>query len=264
MLIVLGAVWTALSVVLSRFLIHFVKNKNLRLGTEGVKNLLIVGSSLEVDRVKALLSQAQVVKNIIGWVSLNTINDDEQNLGSVQDLDKIITVFKIQEIIFCSQDIQNQMIINWMERLGTAVEYKILPERSNSIIGSSSKNTSGELYTFETQFKIASPMNRRNKRVFDILICFLTVILSPILIFKFSFFTTVFKNWLSVFIGKKTWIGYSKSLLKGLPKLKEGVFPIFKETELGNLNVKTLEKLNFLYAKDYDVWQDWAFFKKRF
>ncbi len=261
MLIILGAVWTALSILVSRFLIHFIKNKNLRLGTEGVKNLLIVGSLSEVDRVKMLLSQAQVVKNIIGWVSPNAENDDEQNLGNVQDLDKIVDVFKIQEIIFCSQDIQNQLIINWMERLGTAVEYKILPEKSNSIIGSSSKNTSGELYTFETQFKIASPMNRRNKRVFDILICFLTVILSPILIFKLTFFTTIFKNWLSVFIGKKTWIGYSKSLLKGLPNLKEGVFPIFKETELGNLNVKTLEKLNFLYAKDYDVWQDWAILK---
>jgi hypothetical protein len=214
-----------------------------------------------VDRVKMLLSQAQVVKNIIGLVSLNAVNDDEQNLGSIQDLDKIVDVFKIQEIIFCSQDVDNQIIIGWMERLGTAVEYKILPEKSNSIIGSSSKNTSGELYTFETQFKIASPMNRRNKRVFDILICFLTVILSPILIFKFTFFTSIFKNWLSVFIGKKTWIGYSKSLLKGLPKLKEGIFPIFKAIELGNLNVKTLEKLNFLYAKDYDVWQDWAILK---
>ena len=199
MLIVLGAVWTALSILVSRFLIHFIKNKNLRLGTEGVKNLLIVGSSSEVDRVKMLLSQAQVVKNIIGWVSPNAVNDDEQNLGSVQDLDKIVDVFKIQEIIFCSQDIDNQIIISWMERLGTAVEYKILPEKSNSIIGSSSKNTSGELYTFETQFKIASPMNRRNKRVFDILICFLTVILSPILIFKFTFFTTIFKNWIQRF-----------------------------------------------------------------
>ncbi len=261
MLIVLGAVWTALSILVSRFLIHFIKNKNLRLGTEGLKNLLIVGSSSEVDRVKMLLSQAQIVKNIIGWVSPNTVNDDEQNLGSVQDLDKIVDVFKIQEIIFCSQDIDNQIIISWMERLGTTVEYKILPEKSNSIIGSSSKNTSGELYTFETQFKIASPMNRRNKRVFDILICSLTIILSPILIFKFTFFTTIFKNWLSVFIGKKTWIGYSKGNFRLLPEIKESVFPIFKETELGNLNIKTLEKLDFLYAKDYDVWQDWVVLK---
>ncbi len=262
MLIVLGAVWTGLSILLSRFLIHFIKNKNLRLGTEGGKNLLIVGFLLEVERAKMLLIQAQVVKNIIGWVSPNMVHDDEQNLGSVQDLGKIVHVFKIQEIIFCSQDIDNQIIISWMEQLGTAVEYKILPEKSNSIIGSSSKNTSGELYTFETQFKIASPMNRRNKRVFDVLMCFVLLIFSPFLIFKFSFFTTVLKNWLSVFIGKKTWVGYSAANLEGLPTIKKGVYPIFNASDLGNLGVKTLEKLNFLYAKDYDIWQDWAIFKK--
>lgn len=262
MLIVLGALWTGLSILLSRFFIHFIKNKNLRLGTEGGKNLLIVGSFSEVERVKMLLTQAQVSKNIIGWVSPNGEVYDEQNLGNVQDLDKIIEVFNIQEIIFCSQDIDNKVIVSCMERLGMAVEYKILPEKSNSIIGSSSKNTSGELYTFETQFKIASPMNRRNKRVFDVLMCGMLLVLSPILVFRFNFFITVFKNWFSVFIGKKTWVGYAISPIKDLPTLKKGVFPIFKERELGKLDMKTLEKLNFLYAKDYDVWADWEYLKK--
>lgn len=265
MLIVLGAVWTALSILISRFLIHFIRNKNFRLGTEGVKKLLIVGSESEAERVKSLLNQAQILKNIVGIISPNDVKmEDSPYIDSIANLKKLVTIFNIEEIIFCSQDVEYQKIINLMSDMSNRVGYKILPERSNSIIGSSNKNTSGELYTFETQFKIASPMNRRNKRVFDVLMCCILLILSPVLIFKFSFFKTVLSNWVSVLIGKKTWVGYSNEFLTGLPLIKRSVFSIYSESNSKDLNTKTLEKLNFLYAKDYDVWQDWEILKKHF
>ena len=265
MLIILGAVWTALSIISSRFIIHFIKNKNLRLGTEGVKNLIIVGSVAESERAKMLLAQAQVVKNIIGIVSTVPTNDYQTYLGSLIDLNKIIEIYSIEEIIFCSQDVDNQAIIGWMERLGTSIDYKILPEKSNTIIGSSSKNTSGELYSTETQFKIASTFNRRNKRVLDVVLCGILLVFSGIFLFLMKNFSVILKNWIPVLIGNKTWVGYahtSVNNVNNLPLLKQGVFSPKDALHFKDMHDKTIERLNFLYAKDYDVWKDWGIFWK--
>lgn len=267
MLIILGAVWTALSIISSRFIIHFIKNKNLRLGTEGVKNLIIVGSVTETERAKMLLAQAQVVKNIIGIVCPLETDDYQMYLGSLKDLNKIIEIYSIEEIIFCSQDVDNQVIIAWMERLGTSIDYKILPEKSNTIIGSSSKNTSGELYSIETQFKIASTFNRRNKRVLDIILCFILLVLSPVFLIVIKNFSLILKNWIPVLIGNKTWIGYAPTPqynVPQLPILKTSVFSPKDALHFKDINDKTIERLNFLYAKDYDVWKDWGIFWKIF
>lgn len=257
MLIVLGAIWTAFSVLLSRFTIHFQKNGNWHLGTEGVKKVLIVGTKEEASRVQSLLHQASIIKNIIGIIAPREEPMSESiYLGSFNQLEKIVAIFGVEEIIFCSKDIEYHRIIDFMSRVGDKIVYKILPEGSSSIIGSSSKNTSGELYTFETHFQIASPMNRRNKRVFDILICGIVLVLSPILILKFSYFKTLLSNWLTVLMGKKTWVGHSKGFSTGLPKIKNSVITIYEASDRDSLNTQTLERLNFLYAKDYDVWQD--------
>ena len=94
----------------------------------------------------------------------------------------IIHIYTIDEIIFCAKDVENQAILRWMSQLGAQVQYKILPEESQSIIGSSSKNTSGELYTLEVRFAIATPLNRRNKRVFDVIISVLSLAFFPIFV----------------------------------------------------------------------------------
>ena len=152
-----------------------------------------------------------------------------------------------------------------MEHLGTSIDYKILPEKSNTIIGSSSKNTSGELYSTETQFKIASTFNRRNKRVLDIVLCGILLVFSGVFLFLMKNFNVVLKNWIPVLIGHKTWIGYATTPQYNasyLPKLKEGVFSPKDALRFKDIHEKTIERLNFLYAKDYDVWKDWGIFWK--
>ena len=254
MLIILGALWTGVSLVGSRLVFHFVENRNFRLSTEGGKNLLIVGEKVEALRVKALLNQAQVLKNIIGIVAPHDTLDFETYLGSEEDLIKITHLFNIQEIIFCSKDIPNQRIIAHMQGLGNRIEYRILPEGGSTIIGSSDKNTTGELYASSTHFKIASPTNKRNKRVMDVFICFIILVFIPLIIITLRFNLIILKNIASVLIGKKTWIGYYKNSDKNLPKLKEGVFSPVLEKDI--LNESALQKLNYFYAKNYDVWLD--------
>ena len=211
-----------------------------------------------------LLVQARVDTNLIGTVSPQGIEDSKKYLSSLEQLDEVVHIYKINEIIFCSKNIPAQNIMQWMTRLGTNLDYKIVPEESLSIIGSSSKNTAGELYTIDIRFRIADYMSRRNKRMLDF-------ILSVIFILLFLPFFIIVKNKVGfagniyqVLFGKKSWVGYiltnnssnKKKVVENLPNIKPGVLSPWDALKLDQLNDHTIDRLNFLYAKDYEVSND--------
>lgn len=237
--------------------------------------MIIVGSEKEAARAKNLLAEAGVSKNLIGFVepdfaakAQSSQIDFEKNsassatlrqtLGSLENLAEIVRIYRINEVIFCSKDVAAQTIIGWMTRLGSAaIEVKILPEESGSIIGSHSKNTPGELYTIEVRFAIAEPLARRNKVIFDWLMGLFCLIFSPILLF-FRNGRRMLAALPAVFFLRKTWVGYSRTgdSMNRLPKLKPSIFNPADGLGLENPTAATLERLNFLFAKDWSVWRD--------
>jgi GT2 family glycosyltransferase len=257
MLLLLGAVWTMVAIGLWRVLRHFFKYKNFQIGIKTIKNLAIVGSIGETERVQNLLNHAQIIKNIIGRVEPNDINIDHRIcLGSLEQLDEIVRIYKINEIIFCSKDVSSNEIMAKMTTLGSSIEYKILPEESLSIIGSSDKNTAGAIYTIDIQFKIDSVANRRNKRLFDMGISLFFLMICPMMIWFLKHKMLFLNHCFQTFIGRKTWIGYA-FYPNQLPQLKQGVFTPSDGLAIMNpLNQPTIQRIDFLYAKDYDVWRD--------
>ncbi|MFK7932999.1 MAG: nucleoside-diphosphate sugar epimerase/dehydratase, partial [Saprospiraceae bacterium] len=193
--------------------------------------------------------------------------DKAAYLGTLDQLSEIVHIYKIDEIIFCSQDVTAQQIMRWMTELGADLDYKIVPQESLSIIGSSSKNTSGQLYTIDIQFNIARAESRRNKRVFDVLMSLIFLLFSPLLLLFGK--GKLVRHALPVLFGKKTWVGYEKSDAQSdtarveniapavLPKLRTGVFHPSTALKTSNLDSETIQRLNFFYAKDYSVWRDW-------
>ncbi len=264
MLIVLGALWAAIALIGLRFLLHFLENRNFKLGTEGVQNLVIVGSKTESARVRTLLNQANVSKNFIGIVSPDETDDHHNFLGSLRQLGEIVRIYRVEEVIFCSRDIAANDIMAWMSQLGAGIDMRIVPEESLSIIGSSDKNTKGELYTIDIRFNIAQPIHRRNKRIFDLIVC-LSMISTLFLILIFVKNRLLFfKNIWQVLFGQKTWVSYANPIFSdavinvsnNLPKIKQGIFSPLNAANLTEPNAPTVQRLNFLYAKDYDVWRD--------
>jgi hypothetical protein len=65
---------------------------------------------------------------------------------------------------------------------------------------------------------------------------------------------TIFKNAIPIILGQKTWVGYYVNTDTHLPKLKQGVFSPLLQIYV--LSASTLQKMNYFYAKDYDVWHD--------
>ena len=69
------------------------------------------------------------------------------------------------------------------------------------------------------------------------------------------------KNIKGVLKGEKTWIGYEYSSLNNkLPKIKTGVFSIVDIEK--NMHEEVIDKINIIYAKDYNLILDSKIFLK--
>ena len=257
-LIVLGALWAILSTAALRFLIHFLQSGNFNLSRDKMKKLVIVGSQEESERVQRLLHLAEVQKNFIGTVAPRAAADTRMYLSSLPQLAEVVQIYKIEEVIFCSKDVSAQDIMSWMARLGPAVDYKIVPQESLTIIGSSSKNTAGELYTIDIRYGIAQPRNRRNKRTADVFIAVAFFFLFPVLAFVAGRPAGLVRSIFRVLAGRRTWVGYAATGQgdSNLPPLRPGVLSPLDALPMKNLDERTIQRLNFLYAKDYHVSKD--------
>lgn len=258
-LIILGAIWAMLSTVSLRFLHQFITQRNFNLDNTDTQNMVIVGAIEESERVQTLVHQSGARKNFIGTVAPNGIDDQpETYLSTLAQLDEVVHIYKVNEIIFCSENISAQDIMEWMTRLGPKINYKIVPKESLSIIGSSSKNSAGELYTIDIQFNNADFRYRRSKRLMDILLAIVGLLLSPILLFFIKRPIGFLRNCMQIFLNKKSWVGYhaqreNKTLL---PKIKPGVVTPVDELKVSGVDEPTIRRLNFFYAKDYTISRD--------
>jgi hypothetical protein len=264
-IIAMGAVVAIAGTVSLRMLIHFFRFRNFNVGKEQPKNLVIVGSKAESERAERLLQRVQVVKNQLGLVAPKTDYDPKIYLGSIGELGRLIKIYKIEEMIFCSKDLAYYDIIHWMSRLGSTIAYKILPEDSRSIIGSSSKHTAGELYTVDVRFNIADLRNRRGKRTFDVLFALFLLATLPIQFLFIKNQLGLLQNIFAVLGANKSWIGYipvAKPFT--LPKLKPGVLTPADVVPVQPLGEATEQRLNFFYAKDYKLDKDAAIVLKAY
>ena len=253
MLIILGAVWASCAVLGWRLIVRLLKTGHFDFDADDTKNLAFVGSVEESKRAAELLNRSGVQANVIGTISPESDFDEKIYLGNLQHITRLSKLFSITEIIFCSKDVAYTEIIDTMSRTGKLYEFKILPENGGSIIGSSDKNTLGEVYNDDIRFKINTPANKRNKRVFDVLASLFFLLTLPVWLLKKKYF--IAKNIFPVLLGKKTWVGYENNpeimYEKKLPQLKESIVtPSFSHPELSR---ETILRLNFFYAKDYSI-----------
>ena len=130
------------------------------------------------------------------------------------------------------------------------------------LIGSNSIDTAGDLYVLNIN-SITTKSNIRNKRTFDFIIAVGLLISSPILLFFYAKKKKFISNILLVLIGKKSIVGYlfiPHTIDLKLPKIKTGILsPADKTGLFDNLMV---DKLNLIYARDYNIGKDFLILKK--
>ena len=257
-LILLGSVWAVFILVLFRLTFHWLKIKQFRLDLKRSKRIAIVGHSTEATRVKQLLENTQIRSELAGFIALDHSDKGQNYIGQLNQLSEIIRINRINEIIFCAENISSAQIIRAMLDLTQLdVDYKIAPPESLSIIGSNSIHTAGDLYVVNVN-AISKQSNRRYKRIFDILSSFMLLIASPVAIWLFRNKYQFLGNILNVLKGNKSWVGYisEPGLFENLPVLKSGILnPANLFAEL-KLDAEKKSQLNMIYAKDYSITTD--------
>jgi GT2 family glycosyltransferase len=276
-LIILGGAWAVAALVSRQLLAHFLKYRDLRLSERRQKNIAIVGSGPESRRVRQLLETAGVQARVIGYVQVEapeaaegsaettaisaappaTSATAEEPLGELRQLADIIRLYALDELIFCGKDLPASQIIALMLSLPTepAVAYKILPEDSQYIIGSSSKDAPGDYYTLDIALNLYQPRQARAKRLLDVLSSLGLLLLAPALMWAQRSKTGFLGNCLAVLTGRRTWVGlrYLDVPARALPAV---LSPADAAAASALLNETTRRRLELLYAKDYEPGMD--------
>lgn len=264
-LILMGAAWAIIFLPALRFIFNRMKLKGFELDIEKPKRIAIAGHADEVIRVKNLLYQTPVNPVIVGAISISEDETVDDFLGNIHQIREIIQVNRIDEIIFCAENLSSGEIIRTMLDLSKLdVAYKIAPPESYSIIGSNSIHTAGDLYLVNVN-AISRKTNRRKKRLLDMLTATALFVSLPATWWFFRQKKQLLTNILQIILGKITWVGYisEEDGMGNLPALPPCVIDqsaIFQS----DLSLRHKNQLNILYAKDYSAWNDLALIIKNF
>ncbi|MBN1184757.1 MAG: glycosyltransferase [Bacteroidales bacterium] len=264
---ILGSCWVILILPAVRIFFHVSGLKSFEIEGSKKKKIVIIGESAEAKRVLDLIRQTQIKHEVLGFVSINKLDTHGDYLGHIAQLNEIIQIHKVDELVFCAKDIPAQEIIRNMLQLSqTNIEYKIAPPESISIIGSSSIHTAGELYIINFD-AITKPIKKRSKRLLDIILAILLLLLSPILMFFMKRPLGLISNSLKVLLGYYTWVGFlitNSNQPANLPKIRKGILTpldIFSRTVDQK---EIIDRANINYAKNYTINSDFEIIIKNF
>jgi hypothetical protein len=213
---------------------------------------LVVATEEEFQEVRDLYIKAGLEDRIMGRIAVDgTIKNA---ISTVEELPSIVNSLQLREIVFCHGYLSYGKIIELLQALPHTISSRFHSSGTTSIVGSDSKNKSGQILSAESKFKINDPYERRMKRILDIVFALVLLLTFPVqLIFCYN----SLRNSFYVLLGKKTWVGYSKAH-QSLPLIPQAVIPVGRiaETTSAQLTEHTVSKVDFWYAKNYDWKQD--------
>ncbi len=261
-LILFGTAWASLSVTLTRLALHFSGMRAFRFADSIKKRLLIAGDAEETQRILSLMMVSGNNSNFVGYAAEQSHTNGKEHpllshyLGTPDGIQDMISMFEINEVIFCGKNHSSGDIITHMLKIGRPeVEIKIAPPESLFIIGSNSIHEKGDLYFVDVP-SINNPVNRRNKRIFDLSMSMGLLLLSPFLILFIDNKSGFIKNIFRVLSGQISWVGRDLLKDKNFSGLKTGVLSPSMSGGTHKDDAATRERLNILYTKDFRVSND--------
>ncbi|WP_337865224.1 glycosyltransferase [Ignavibacterium sp.] len=233
------------------------------------KRTLIVGTQNNAVQIAQKLKHKKTeLRNIVGLISNsykdvgNKINSFEV-IGTDQNISKIIRDYKVDEIIFLSDELSyNQMIQIISSLRRENVEIKVVGSDQDFVVGKTSVSILDDIPLFEITFNISDAKMRAIKMLFDYTVALFTLILVyPFIFFKYRIASqnkTDFAEFILkvpyVLSGRYSFVGprenyNNQNIFLG----KQGLTGFwYYETE----EKEEIEKLDFYYAKNQNIWMD--------
>lgn len=255
-ILLIGSIWAVIAPFLIRVFLHWFKPGKFHWLGHADQRILIVAAEEEAARIRSLLNRNMLSHKLLGTVAPAPENQQDTDLGHLNQLRDIIDIYKAGVVIFSAADNHSQKMMEVMSAFSNEpIAFKIAPPNSLYIIGSDSKNAPGELYTMDLGFSIADTHTRRKKRIFDLAVGIAAIAAFPLLIVSKGG-RTLLAALPQVLLGSRTWVSYAgQPGSEQLPKMKKGIFlpaEAYPEVD-GQLRVN----ISVAYARDYHIEKDW-------
>lgn len=254
-IILFGALLALVLISILRWILVQLRVIGSRKEKEEHFNTVIAGTPEEYKETLAILKLAGLEQKISGRVSIDP--DENNSLGYYRNLKNISGIIPIREMIYCIGQLSYSELISCLHEAPSGIAVKIHATGSSSIVGSQSKDISGESVSHENGFQLADPYNKRLKRLTDILIAAVSILLFPFQLLIQKKPLTFIRNCFAVLFAVKTWVGYAVPE-KNLPKIRKGIVAcngISLSIEQ-KLSQESLQMMDYWYARDYDVVND--------
>jgi GT2 family glycosyltransferase len=200
--ILLGAVGFLLAFYLTRALKELSTKGRIDFGKLPKKRFGIVANQEEFERISHLLQATYPEIEQIHQIAVS-----ELPVNASAQLEDIIRVHQLNEMIFSAKDVGASRIIHYMaDTAGLALEYKIAQPDTSYLIGSSSIDQAGAYYNIHFD-ALQLPANKRIKRLFDLVLASILVLLSPLLFWIFRRPQQFIRNIFQVLLGHCSFVG---------------------------------------------------------
>lgn len=218
------------------------------------RQTIIVSNSSDYSTVLELMQKAAMHERVLGRIS-STGNGDNA-IGTVDQISAMVKTYAVKELVFCEDGLDFRSIIGLIDKMPGGIRYMFHASGSNSIVGSESKDVSGEYISSDKKFDITRPANKRNKRTLDIILSCLLLISFPVHLFLQKKRMGFFQNMLQVLAGKKTFVGYA-SAQNNFPPIKKGILSSTAlPVQMNKLPQESLLASDEWYATSWLVWGD--------
>ncbi len=252
-IILFGSLWSIVAALCVRGLLGALGVAGYSARPESRRRYLIVGSDEEQKRITELFGNLGIEPKEVAAAPAGI---------SSEELRSRLAKGKVDELIFSGADVAVSTILDHTVALrDTGVYFRIAPKEMDVLIGSNYTNSPEELYHPDHD-DISSSTNRRNKRLFDLVVSVLLLALTPLLFWFQKRKRRYLSDILSVLTGRRSWVGYSQQydtlpmqqMTAPLPHLRKG---IFRTTD----SLPPVRRPNGLlldqqYAQDYHVITD--------
>ncbi len=179
MVVVISAFFSTIVMMTWRILVRrYWRGARSMLGRDILKRrTVLVGTDKKTENlIKKIKQYVQTGIDLVGLISLSKkeVGKKIKNVPVVTTLDKMkdyIRLEKVDQVIFSTHNITYEMIIKTMSKIGSSgVEYKIIPQNLEMIIGKASIERFADYQLLDIEYAIGKPFNRILKRSFDLIV----------------------------------------------------------------------------------------------
>ncbi len=239
-----------------RLLARVIIQRSFSGAFEPEKRVAIVGTEEIAQSVaEKLLKEVGKNYNIVGFIevreSLSQALPAGSVLGSLENIDEIARINRLDELIFVSHALSNTEVLSAITRCnGRAMDFKIVPQGMDVMIGKGAiDELASSVPLADVEFNLSHKSRQLGKRLFDLAITPILFMLSPVIFLVGH--RHIFKSLWEVVTNQKMWIGaaesnggYSKS---GVFVGKPGVWSLWS---LQKNKAVDKESLDVFYAKN--------------